>query len=124
MTVTSCGEVQAENVAPSSAHSKLAVSSAGTPTNVNDVVGELSKPAGPLVISVSGGVVSTIHVNTAAPGIRVPPLSPVMVSRCMPSATVIEYGEEHAMPGSASSAHSNDVAPSMWNVNVAVPELL
>ena len=55
------GEPHTVNAPPSSLHSKESVSSTGSPTKVNaaDVVAIVEPAAGPPVITVSGGVVST-----------------------------------------------------------------
>ncbi len=114
-----CGEVQSENAALSSRHSKVAPVSLESKANV----GVLSPvvPSGPLSIVVSGAWVSIVNVRVAGDGSMFPAESLARAANVWSpsaSATVV-CGEVQAAKAAASTRHSN-VEPGSFAENVKV----
>ena len=114
------GELHAANAAPSTRHSNVEPASVAVNANVGVVV--FVGPTGPLVIAVSGAIVSTVKVVLAGSGSTLPKSSIAWTANvCVPSLrTSVANGDAHGENDAVSVRHSNAAPGSEVNANVGV----
>jgi len=103
LTAASCGDVHAANAAPSSAHSNVTAPAVSLPANVNSAVSALSSAGGPDSSSVSGAVMSVVHVAIAGVSSMLVLSAAATENVCGPSATSVSNGGTHSNSGPVSN---------------------